>query len=210
MASGRQRALARERYGSRARGRPPALPAGGGKTPPQPRKKAKVFVTALRVGIDAKAPDYLATVDADPASPTYSQVVARVMMPNVGDELHHFGWNACSSCHGDAGNARYLVMPGLRSSRIHVVDTAEPAAPKLHKVIEPKRIAAKTKLTAPHTVHCLPDGQIMISMLGDAKGDGPGGFSAARRQVRHRRPLGTGGQRPGVTTTTSGISRGTT
>src|SRR5439155_897306 len=30
--------------------------------------------------------------------------------------------------------------------------------------------------SSPHTVHCLPDGQIMISMLGDAAGNGPGGF----------------------------------
>ena len=52
-------------------------------------------------------------------------------MPHVGDELHHFGWNACSSCHGDATKSRrYLIMPGLRSSRIHIVDTAEPARAK--------------------------------------------------------------------------------
>jgi len=25
-------------------------------------------------------------------------------------------------------------------------------------------------------VHCLADGQVMISMLGDGKGEGPGGF----------------------------------
>jgi methanethiol oxidase len=43
-------------------------------------------------------------------------------------------------------------------------------------VIEPEEIARKTNLSAPHTVHCLPDGRIMISMLGDAKGEAPGGF----------------------------------
>ena len=46
----------------------------------------------------------------------------------------------------------------------------------MHKVIEPEEVVDKTKLTAPHTVHCLADGRIMISMLGDEKGDGPGGF----------------------------------
>ena len=45
-----------------------------------------------------------------------------------------------------------------------------------HKVIEGKAIAEKLDLSAPHTVHCLADGNIMISMLGDAKGEGPGGF----------------------------------
>jgi 56kDa selenium binding protein (SBP56). len=96
-------------------------------------------------------------------------------MPNVGDELHHFGWNACASCHGKRAR-RYLIIPGIVSGRIHIVDTATPEKPKLHKVIEPDEIVRKTKLTAPHTVHCLADGQIMISMLGDDKLMGPGGF----------------------------------
>ena len=61
----------------------------------------------------------------------------------------------------------------------------------MHKVIEPEEIAAKTNLSAPHTVHCLADGQIMISMLGDAQGQCARRVPAARREVRHRRPLGT-------------------
>jgi selenium-binding protein 1 len=98
-------------------------------------------------------------------------------MPHAGDELHHFGWNACSSCHADPDKSRrYLIVPGLRSSRIHVLDAADPRALKMHKVIEPDEIAAKTNLSAPHTVHCLPSGQIMLSMLGDAQGNAPGGF----------------------------------
>jgi len=55
----------------------------------------------------------LATIDVDPDSPTYSQVVARTDLPQIGDELHHFGWNACSSCHGNSKLSRdYLLMPG--------------------------------------------------------------------------------------------------
>ena len=97
-------------------------------------------------------------------------------MPNASDELHHFGWNACSSCHGDASaERRFLIVPGFHSSRIHIVDTSEPAAPRLHKVIEPAEVTARTGLTAPHTVHCLGK-QIIISMLGNAEGEGPGGF----------------------------------
>jgi len=95
----------------------------------------------------------------------------------VGDELHHFGWNACSSCHGDPTKSRrFMVIPGLRSSRIHIVDGSNPSRPRLHKVIEPWAIAQKTDLSAPHTVHCRGDGLIMISMLGDARGEAPGGF----------------------------------
>ena len=50
------------------------------------------------------------------------------------------------------------------------------SAPKIHKVIEPEEVVEKTNLTAPHTVHCLADGHVMISMVGDGEGNGPGGF----------------------------------
>ncbi|MCG3126956.1 MAG: hypothetical protein CHACPFDD_01811 [Phycisphaerae bacterium] len=140
-------------------------------------RETLLYVTALYVGTKVDKPDYLATIDADPASPTCGKVIHRLSMPSVGDELHHFGWNACSSCHGDANRQRrFLILPGLKSSRVHVVDVADPRAPKIHKVIEPDEIRRKTNLTAPHTVHCLSTGQVLISMLGDADGRGPGGF----------------------------------
>jgi len=140
-------------------------------------RESLAFLPAIYVGTDVKKPDYLAVVDVDPSSKTYSKVVSRLAMPNIGDELHHYGWNACSSCHGDhTKSRRYLVMPGLHSSRIHIIDVADPRKPKLHKIIEGEEIAKKVNLGTPHTVHCLATGQIMISMLGDAKGEGPGGF----------------------------------
>jgi len=69
-----------------------------------------------------------------------------------------------------------LIIPGLASGRIHVVDTVDPRRPRMRKVIESKDVVGKAKLTGPHTVHCLADGRIMISMLGDENGDAPGGF----------------------------------
>ncbi|ARV57248.1 selenium-binding protein [Nostocales cyanobacterium HT-58-2] len=154
---------------------------GPGYASPEAATKAErekvLYTIALYTGSSIVEPDYLATIDVDPNSPTYSQVIHRLPMPYVGDELHHFGWNACSSCHGDASKSRrFLVIPGLRSSRIYIVDTADVKAPKLHKVIEPEEIKEKTNLTAPHTVHCLADSHVMISMLGDSEGNGPGGF----------------------------------
>ena len=50
-------------------------------------RETDVFVTALRVGVDPNGKDYLAVVDVDPSSPSYSKVVHRVMMPKAGDEL---------------------------------------------------------------------------------------------------------------------------
>ena len=65
-----------------------------------------------------RQPDALAVVDVDPDSSTYSRIVGQVEMPNVGDELHHFGWNACGSClcpyspHPHM-ERRYLIVPGI-------------------------------------------------------------------------------------------------
>lgn len=140
-----------------------------------PREKL-LFVSCTYANTPVQKPDYLAVVDADPESPDYSKVVHRLEMPQLGDELHHYGWNICSSCHGRPGDRRYLVVPGLKSGRIHIVDAYDPKALKIIKVIEPEEVAKKANLSAPHTVHCLADETIVISMLGDAKGEGPGGF----------------------------------
>lgn len=150
-----------------------ASPAEAAKAPPE----KLLHVTALYVGTGIEKPDYLATVDVDPKSPTYARVIHRLPMTAVGDELHHFGWNICSSCHADRKLVRrFLILPGQRSSRITVVDALDPRNPKIHKVIEAEEVIAKSDLSAPHTVHCLPDGRVMLSMLGDAKGNSPGGF----------------------------------
>jgi selenium-binding protein 1 len=46
-------------------------------------------------------------------------------MLHFGDELHHMGWNICSSCHSDKEDKRkYLILPGLISSNIYIVDVA--------------------------------------------------------------------------------------
>jgi selenium-binding protein 1 len=127
------------------------------------------------------APDALCVIDVDPGSPSYSQVVGRVDMPNAGDELHHFGWNACSSAlcpyapHPHV-ERRYLVVPGLRSSRIHIIDTKpDPRQPKIVKVIEPEQVMERAGYSRLHTVHCAPDG-IYVGALGAPDGDGPGGI----------------------------------
>ena len=125
--------------------------------------------------------DAIGVVDVNPASPEYGQLVGKVDFPQGGNELHHFGWNACSShlC-GYAPNPhmerRYLVVPGTGSSRIHIVDTKpDPRQPRLVKVIEGEEVMRKTGYAAPHTVHCGPDG-IYMNALGNPAGDGPGGI----------------------------------
>lgn len=145
-----------------------AIEAGG--------REELAYVMSLYTGTDIDEPDFVAVVDLDPDSETYCEIIDRVEMPNRGDELHHFGWNACSSsCHVEGLERRHLIVPGQRSSRIHVIDTKDRRNPELVEVIEPEDVF-EYDLSAPHTVHCVPDGQILISMLGDADGELPGGF----------------------------------
>ena len=114
-----------------------------------PREKL-LYTIAIYTGTGIQKPDYLATIDIDPDSPNYSKVIHRLEMPGIGDELHHMGWNACSSCHNDE-------------------------KPSIYKIIDGSEIKSKTNLSGPHTVHCLGS-EIIISFLGDAKGEAPGGY----------------------------------
>jgi methanethiol oxidase len=152
---------------------------------PSPRlaSEAPVETLAYMVTFDptGQTPDALLTIDVDPSSPTYRQVVGRLDMPNKGDELHHFGWNACSSAlcpyapHPHV-ERRYLLVPGLRSSRIYVIDTKpDPRSPRVVKTIEPEEIARRAGYSRPHTIHCGPDG-VYVSALGSPDGEGPGGI----------------------------------
>jgi len=142
----------------------------------QPPEKF-VYVAALYEGTGIDRPDFIAVVDVDPESQTCGEIVGRTDMPNVGDELHHFGWNACSSaCHSRLARDT-LVVPGFRSSRIHLLDVSDPRAPRIKDVVEGEEIKEKTGLSAPHTVHCMPGDIVTISMLGDADGNAPGGFA---------------------------------
>src|SRR5260370_39091419 len=135
------------------------------------------YVAILSVAADQ--PDALGVVDLDPSSSSYGKLIGRTSMPNAGDELHHFGWNACSSAlcpyapHPHV-ERRYLIVPGLRSSRIHVYDTGpDPRSPALVKVLEPEELAKRAGYSRPHTLHCGPEG-IYLSALGGADGpDGP-------------------------------------
>ena len=129
---------------------------------PSPRLAMEAEVEHLAYTVllspDKSKPDALATVDVDPTSKTYGTVLSRLDMPFKGDEFHHFGWNACSSALSPlSGHAflrrRYLIIPGIRSSRIYIVDTQpDPAHPKLIKTIEPEEIFRKTGYSRPPSV----------------------------------------------------------
>ena len=67
-------------------------PAAAMQAPPE----EFLYLACLHEGTGVEKPDFLAVVDAE-----NGRIVHETPMPNVGDELHHFGWNRCSSaCHG--------------------------------------------------------------------------------------------------------------
>jgi len=81
-----------------------------------------------------------------------------------------------------------------------VVNVADdPRRPRIEKVIEREELVRATGLTRPHTVHCMPGENIVISMLGDADGNGACGFAvldARTFEVKGR--WENGGPRPAL------------
>jgi selenium-binding protein 1 len=69
-----------------------------------------------------KRPDAMAVVDLDAESDSYGRIIGQTDLA-IGDELHHFGWNACSSClcpHAPHPHIQRLILSsqafGLRVS----------------------------------------------------------------------------------------------
>ncbi len=93
---------------------------------PSPRMAMQALAEKLAyvaiLHVEGSKPDALGVVDLDLRSSSYGKLINRVVMPNAGDELHHFGWNACSTAlcpyapHPHV-ERRYLIVPGIRSSR---------------------------------------------------------------------------------------------
>src|SRR3954452_13477500 len=105
----------------------------------------------------AQKSDAMTVMDVNPASDSYGRVVGWTDVPGRGDELHHFGWNACSSALKHEGHdmdglqRRYLLVPGLRSSNIYVLDTGpDPRNPTLVKTIDAAELSAKAGYSRPH------------------------------------------------------------
>jgi len=128
--------------------------------------------------LSSDKPDVLATVDVDPESPTYSTVIHWLKMKYIGDELHHSGWNSCSSCFDKPSEKRsHLILPCLNSDRIYIIDTlTDERAPSIFKVIEPEEVHSVGRASMLHSSHCLASGEVMISTLGDQDAKAKGGF----------------------------------
>ncbi|XP_039219476.1 methanethiol oxidase-like isoform X2 [Crotalus tigris] len=141
-------------------------------------RETLMYVTCILTDTGTQMPDYLATLDVNPRSPYFCQVIHRLQMPCINDELHGMGWDTGSSCFGDPTKKRNrLVLPGFNSSRIYIVDTeTDPKAPCLFKVIEPREVFCKANVATLRTVHFMPPGDVLIGSLADLYGNGKGAF----------------------------------
>ncbi|NXE03378.1 SBP1 oxidase, partial [Chaetorhynchus papuensis] len=143
-----------------------------------PREEV-AYVTCTYRSTCIDQPDFLATVDLNPRSPHYGQVIHRLPMPNLKDELHCAGWAPACGCFesGAAAKRTKLVLPCLISSRIYVVDVGSQCrAPRICKMIEPVDVFWKCNKGYLAVTHPLPNGDILIANMGDPSGNAKGGF----------------------------------
>lgn len=113
-------------------------------------------------------PDFLALIGTNPEIPGhYGRIFRRVDMPNVDDELHHFGYSL---------DQDRLIVPGLFSSRVYVFDVeTNPRNPKLIAVNE--NLAGQSGYIVPHTVIGMPNNEVLVTMIGAfSETTAPGGI----------------------------------
>jgi selenium-binding protein 1 len=125
------------------------------------------FLYVSTVAQSPTDPDFIAVIGADPRRRDFGRIVNRIDMPNVGDELHHFGYSA---------DQKRLLVPGLFSSRIHVFDV-KGGGKRLKLRAVNDQLAAKSGYVVPHGVMAMSPGRAMVTMIGAASGTTlPGGI----------------------------------
>jgi selenium-binding protein 1 len=104
--------------------------------------------------------DKLVTIDVNPASKKYGQVVAQESVGSRG-EAHHAGFT---------DDRRFLWAGGLDDSKIYVFDLhSTPGKPKLVKTIAD--FPARSGLVGPHTFYAMP-GRMLIGALSNSRDHG--------------------------------------
>jgi selenium-binding protein 1 len=130
------------------------------------------------VDADAKDNDFVAVIDVDPKSPSYSKILRTVDLGTKGNETHHWGYT---------DDRTRIWAGGLLSSRIWILDVAtDPARPKVEKVLDD--VPKVAGLSGPHTYYALP-GRMLLSFLGSADGGLPAGLAEFTNDGRFIRRL---------------------
>jgi selenium-binding protein 1 len=120
-------------------------------------KRQERYLYVATIAQSPTDPDFVAVVGADPRRPDFGKIVARVDMPNVGDELHHFGYSV---------DQKRLLVPGLFSNRIHVFDI-EGDGRKLALRAVDEDLVAESGYVVPHGTMAM-HGMVLVPMIGAA------------------------------------------
>jgi methanethiol oxidase len=121
-------------------------------------KRQERFLYVATIAQSATDPDFIAVIGADPRRSDFGRIVNRVDMPNVGDELHHFGYSA---------DQRRLIVPGLFSNRIHVFKVKGKGKRLALKAVN-DQLAAESGYIVPHGSMTMEHGTTIIPMIGAA------------------------------------------
>ena len=116
------------------------------------------FLYVATIEQSATDPDFVAVIGADPDRADFGKIVNRIDMPNVGDELHHFGYSA---------DQRRLIVPGLFSNRIHVFKIKAKGKRMALKAVDDQLVTESGYIT-PHGSMTMPDGRTIVPMIGAA------------------------------------------
>ena len=95
--------------------------------------------------------DFLAVIDADPASRTYARVVATAPVRAVGTMPHHTELAM-------PGRGAWLFANGFMSGRTFLFDLADPLRPKLAATVDSVPGYAR-----PHSFWRLPNGRVLAT-----------------------------------------------
>ncbi|WP_312552068.1 selenium-binding protein SBP56-related protein [Massilia sp.] len=119
-----------------------------------------LYVWTLGVKGMGDGSDKLVTLDVNPKSPKFGQVVNQVSVGGRG-EAHHAGFT---------DDRRFLWAGGLDDSKIYVFDIhSDPGKPKLVNTIAD--FDKRSGLVGPHTFYALP-GRMLIGAVSNAKDGG--------------------------------------
>ena len=119
-----------------------------------------LYVWTVGVAGMGDGQDKLVTIDVNPKSRTFGQVIGQLAVGARG-EAHHMGFT---------DDRRYLWAGGLDNNKIYVFDVhADPAKPRLVKTIDD--FGARTGLLGPHTFYALP-GRMLIGALSNTRNNG--------------------------------------
>ena len=121
-------------------------------------RRQESFLYVATIAQSGTDPDFVAVIGADPRRSDFGTIVNRIDMPNVGDELHHFGYSA---------DQKRLIVPGLFSNRIHIFDV-NPGGDNMTLGAVNDQLAEKSGYIIPHSVISSPHGKTIITMIGAA------------------------------------------